>query len=103
MSSRGLVPGQRQCWSSGARWPIEESTAAADVLGGGEQLAPTVDKSAAVPGAMVEAAGSLGVEAGVSHTAPESGAEEPVVLGEQMPLPEVLEGVVGHVVRPPSP
>ena len=34
---------------------------------------------------------------------PESGAEKPVVLEEQKALPEALEGMVGRVVRPPSP
>ena len=38
--------------SPGARWPVEESTAAADELGGRERLASTADEPVVVPGAM---------------------------------------------------
>ena len=68
--------------SLGARWPAEESTAVADELGGGEQLALMVDEPPAVPGATAAATGSLEMEAGVADAAPESGAEKLVVLEE---------------------
>ena len=87
----------------GARQPTEESTAAADGLGGGERLVPTVDKSAAMPGAMAGATGFSKVDAGVVDAVPESGAEKPVVLEEQAALLETLEGVVGHAVWQLSP
>ena len=85
------------------RWPTEESTAAADGLGGRERLAPTADESAAVLGATVGAAGSLEADAGVADAVPESGAEKPVVPKEPSTLPKASEGVVGHAVRPRSP
>ena len=58
---------------------------------------------AVVLGAMVGAARSSDADAGVADAAPESGAEKPVVPEEQTTLPEALEGVVGHAVRPSSP
>ena len=85
------------------RWPTEESTAAADGLGGGERLAPTADESAVVLGATVGAAGSLEADAGVADAASESGVEKPVVPEEQAAFPETSEGMVGHVVRSLSP
>ena len=64
--------------SLGARRPTEDSTAVADVLGGGEWLAPTADGSVAMPGAMAEAAGSSEVVARVADATPESTADMPV-------------------------
>ena len=89
--------------SSGAQQPVEESTAPAGGLGGDERLAPMADESEAVPRAMAKAARSSGAKARVSHAALESRAEKPTVLGEQMVLPEVSEGMVRHAVRPQSP
>lgn len=89
--------------SLGARWPAEESTATAGGLGNGEQLAPTMDGSAAMPRAMVETAGSSTTNAGDAGAAPESGAVRPVQPKEPIVLPKTLEGVDGRVVRPPSP
>ena len=51
-------------------------------------MASMVDEPAVVLGAMVGAAGSLEAEVGVADATPESGAEKPVVLEEQMALPE---------------
>ena len=68
--------------SPGARWPMEESTAAADELGGKERLASMADKPAAVPGEMAGATGPLEVEAGVANAMPETRVEKPVVLEE---------------------
>ena len=59
--------------------------------------------STTVAWATAEAVRSSGVEAGQSHSTPESRTEKPMVLGEQTALPEVSEGVVGHTIRPPSP
>ena len=59
--------------SSGAQWPMEESTAAADGLGGGEQLAPMADESAAMPGVTAGATGSSEVDARVADATPELG------------------------------
>ena len=89
--------------SLGARWHAEESTAATDILSGGEKLASMTDGSMSVPGATAEAAGSSGAEAGVADAALESKAEKPMVPEEQTTLPEVSEGVVGHAMQPPSP
>ena len=66
-------------------------------------MASTVDGSAIVPGAMVEAAGSSGVKAGVTDTAPESGAEEPAVSKKRTAPPKASKGMVRHAVRPSSP
>ena len=62
--------------------PVEESTAAAGGLGGGEQLEPMADESAAMPRATVEIAGSLGAKAGVTDAMPEARAEKLAVLEE---------------------
>ena len=64
--------------SLGARRPVEESTAAADVLGGGEWLSPTADGSTAMPGATEETTGSSEADAGVADAAPESGVGKSV-------------------------
>ena len=66
-------------------------------------MEPTVDGSAMMPRAMIEAIGALKAYAGVADAVPEYGAEKPMVPEEPTTLPEVSEGVVGHVVRPPSP
>ena len=66
-------------------------------------MAPTADGLAAVPGAMAVAVGSSEATARVANAAPKSRAEEVAVLGKQTTLPEVSKGMVGHVVRPPSP
>ena len=89
--------------SSGARQPLEESTATAGELGGGERLASTADGSATVPGVTVETARSLGAEARSTDAAPASRAGKPIVPEEQTALPEASTGVVGHAVRPWSP
>ena len=89
--------------SPGARRPVEESTAAADELGGRERLASTADEPVVVPGATARATGSLEVEAGVADTMSESRAEKPVVPEEQTALPEASKGMVGQAVRPSSP
>ena len=82
---------------------MEESTTAADGLGGGDRLVTTADKSAATLGATAGATGSSEADAGVTDDVPKSRAEKPVVLEEQASLPEASEGVVGHVVRQPRP
>ena len=79
------------------------TTTTADGLGYREQLAPTADESAAVPRAVVGAAGSLEVDARVANAAPESATGKLMVPEEQTMLPESSGGMVGHVVRPPSP
>ena len=89
--------------SLGTRRPAEESTNAADGLGGGERLALTTNELAAVPRATTGATGSLEADAGVAKAMSESGVEEPVVLEEQATLPEASKGVVSHTVRQPSP
>ena len=66
-------------------------------------MAMMVDESAAMLGATARAAGLSEAEAGVADTMPKSRAERPMVLEEQAALPKMLEGVVGHAVRPPSP
>ena len=89
--------------SSGTRRPIEESTTTTDGLGGGEQLAPTVGEPAALPRATMGAIGSLEVDARVTDATPESRAEKSVEPEEQTVLPEALEGMVRHAVRPLNP
>jgi len=89
--------------SPGARRPVEESTAAADVLGGGERLAPSADGSAVMPREMAEAVGSSEADAGVADATLESSVGKPVGPEEQAALPETSKGVVGRTVRPPSP
>ena len=84
--------------SPGARQSAEESTTAADGLGGGERMASMVDRSVMVPGVSAEAAGSSGAEVGVTDTAPESGAGKSTVPEEQTVLPEASKGMVGHAV-----
>ena len=66
-------------------------------------MVPTVDEPTAVPKATAGAAGPSKVEARVADATPKSETERPAVLGEQTALLEVSEGVVGHLVRPPSP
>ena len=61
-------------------------------------MVPMVSRSAVVPGATMDDAGSSGAEARVSHPMPESRMEKNTVLGEQMVLPKVSEGMVGHAV-----
>jgi len=78
-------------------------TTTADGLGSREWLAMTADESTATPGATAGAAGSLEVDAGVADAVPEPVAEKPVVLEEQVALPKMSEGMVGHAVWPPSP
>ena len=85
--------------SPGARQPMEESTVAADGLGGGERLASTVDGSTTVPEVMTKTTGSLGVEAGATDATPVFRTEGPAVPEEQVALPEASEGVVGHAIR----
>ena len=66
-------------------------------------MATSVDESAAMPGATEGAARSSEADAGVAAVVPESRAEKLVVPEEQAALAETSEGMVGHVVRPPSP
>ena len=61
------------------------------------------NEPAAVPEATAGATVSSGAEAGVADAPPESGAKKPTVPEEQMVLPKVSEGVVGHAMRPSSP
>ena len=89
--------------SLGARWPTEESIAAAVRPGGDEQLAPMVDGSAAMPGATAETAGSSAANAGDGGAVPKSGVAKPVAPEDQPAPPEVWQGVVGPVVRARSP
>ena len=89
--------------SPGGRWPAEESTAAVGGLSDGEQLAPTADGSATVPGATTETTGSLAANAGDIGATPECGAAKPVVPEEQLAPPEASQSVVVPVVRPWSP
>ena len=77
---------------------MEESTAATGELGGGEQLAPTVDGST-----MVGAARSSAANAGDANAAPESGVVKPVMLEEQTAPPEASQSVVGPAVRQQNP
>ena len=71
----------------GARRPAEESTAATGGLGGGEQLAPTGDRSAAMPRVTAETSGSSAVNTGDAGAMPESGAARPVQPEEPAALP----------------
>ena len=89
--------------SPSARRSAEESAAATGELGGGKELAPMVDGSATVPGAIAEAAGSSRAKARVADTAPESGVKKPVMLEQQTALPKASEGMVRHAIRPSSP
>ena len=84
--------------SLGARRPSEESIAAADVLGGGEWLAPMADGSAVMPGATAEAARSSKADAGVADVVPKSRMGKPMGPEEQAALSETSEGVVGHAI-----
>ena len=68
--------------SSGARQPTKESTAAASKFGDGEQLAPMVDGSATMLGAIAKATGSSVVNAGDVGATPESGAAKLVAPKE---------------------
>jgi len=79
---------------------VEESTAAADGLGGGERLVSMADGSATVPGATTEAAGSSGAEARVADAALEAGAEKSTMPKEHTALPKASKGVVRHAVQP---
>ena len=74
--------------SPGARWPTEESTAAAGKLGGDEHLAPTADGSATMPGATAKTAGSSAANAGDAGAMLESRAAKPVAPEEQPAPPE---------------
>ena len=65
-------------------------------------MASTVGEPTAVPRVMMGVVGSSKVEVGVVDATPEFGAEKPVVPEEQTVLLEALEGMVIHVVRPPS-
>jgi len=89
--------------SLGARRSAEESTAATSKLSGGEKLASTADESAPVSKMTTETAGSSGAEAGATDAMSAFGAERPAVSEEQAALSEVSEGMVGHIIRPPSP
>ena len=86
-----------------AQRPAEDSTTAADELGGNKRLASTADGLATVPRATAEAARSSGADAGVADAAPEARAKKPIVLEEQTMFPEASTGVVGHAVWPQSP
>ena len=61
------------------------------------------DGSATMPGATAETVGSSTMNAGDAGAMPESGAARPMQLEEPAMLPETSEGVVGRVVRLPSP
>ena len=74
--------------SPGAQRSAEESAAATGELGGGEQLAPTADKSVTMPGATAKTAGSSAVNAGDVGAMSESGAAKPMVPEEQTMPPE---------------
>ena len=89
--------------SPGARQPVEESTAPSAGLHDNERLALMADGSAAAPEATVGTAGSSGAEAGATDAASAFGAERPVVPEEQTALSGASEGMVEHVIRPPSP
>ena len=86
--------------SPGAWRPVEESTAAVVELGGGERLAPT---AATIPEATAGASKSSEADARIADAAAESRAEEPVAPEEQGAPLEMMEGMVGRVVQPPSP
>ena len=89
--------------SPGARWPTEESTTAADGVGGGERLATMVADAMETLGAIARAAKSLEVGARAANIAPESGAGRLVVSKEQATLPKMSKGMVGRAARPLSP
>ena len=90
------TPADRISESPGARWPAKETNTAADVLGGGERLAPMVDRSTAMPEVAAKTARTSGAEAGVADATLEFGAKKPVVPEEQTARPEALKGVVEH-------
>ena len=77
--------------SLGARQSAEESTSATGELGGGKQLASTVDGSVMVPRATTEATGPSAVNAGDANAAPESRAAKPIMPEEQTPPLGVTE------------
>ena len=81
-----------------ARRPVEESTTAADGLGGGERLALMADGSATEPEVTTETTGSSGAEARAADAAPAFRAKDPMVPTEQMALPKASEGMVGHAI-----
>ena len=89
--------------SPGARQHAGEPIVAVGGLGGGKQLSSTANELATAPSATAGTAGSSGVEAVVTSIASESRAENLAVLKEQTALPEVLRGMVGPAIRPPSP
>ena len=81
----------------------EESTTAADGVGGGERLVTTADDSVETPGAMAGAAKSSEAGAGATDVMPEFGVQRPAVSKEQAACPKMSQGVVRHSVWPPSP
>ena len=82
---------------------MEESTTIADGVRGGERLATTANDSTEMPGAMARAPESSEVGAGAANVMLESRTQRPVASEERTTCPEMLWGMVGHFVLPPSP
>ena len=83
--------------------PVEESTAAAGGLGGGEQLTPAADESATIPKATARTVRSSGAEPGVAGDVPESWVMKPVAAEEQTAPPKASPRIVKPAIRPRSP
>ena len=81
----------------------EDSTTAADGVGGEERLATTAGDSMEIPGATARATESLEAGAGATDIVLDSRAQGPVALEEQAVRPEMPQGMVGFSVRLSSP
>ena len=75
--------------SLGARQFVEDSTTAADGVGGAERSATTMVDSMETPGATARATESSKAEAGAVGAVPKSGAQRPATLEEQAAHPEM--------------
>ena len=82
---------------------MEESTTAANGVGGRERLTMAVADATEMLGETAGATKSSKARAGATNVAPESRVGRPVVPKEHVALPEMLKGMVGRVVRPSSP
>ena len=89
--------------SPGARRFAEDSTTAADGVGGGERSATMTGDLIETLGATARAAESSKVEARAAGAVPKSVAQGPAASEEQVAHREMLQGVVGHSVWPTSP
>ena len=89
--------------SPGTRRFVEDSTTAADGVGGGERLTTMTGDLTEMPGEVARAAESSKAEAKAARAMLESGAQRLAALEEQAARPKIPQGVVGHSVWPLSP